>query len=207
MAMRPEFDNIKDYEEFSKYYWYRDELIRICKTHGLKADGSKIELNKDVEAYFSGEKILPEKKATKKRKLAVTELTLDTGLLACGFTFGNRFREFFRQQTGEENFKFNVDMVATAKAVKESGDENFTLGDLLDIYYGKKEYATYDKSALQWNKFVKDFCEDEAIKVFPERLKAAAALWKIVRDSDMKKEYSHELFEKYKNVIFCEKNC
>ena len=200
--MRPDFDNIKDYEEFSKYYWYRDELIRICKAHGLKACGSKIELNKVVEAFFSGKKILPEKKATKRSKAAVTELTLDTGLLACGFTFGNRFREFFRQQTGEENFKFNVDMVATAKAVKESGDASFTLGDLLDIYYGKKEYATYDRYALQWNRFVKDFCEDEATKVFPERLKAAAALWKIVRDSDMKKEYSHELFEKYKNIIY-----
>ncbi len=92
-------------------------------------------------------------------------------------------------------------MVATAKAVKESGDESFTLGDLLDIYYGKKTYTTYDKSALQWNKFVKDFCEDEATKEFPERLKAAAALWKLVRESDMKKEYSHDLLEKYKNDI------
>ena len=33
---RPEFDDIKDYAEFSKYYWYREELIRICKSHGLK---------------------------------------------------------------------------------------------------------------------------------------------------------------------------
>lgn len=199
---RPIFDSIKDYAEFSKYYWYRDELIKICKAHGLKADGSKIELNKVVEAYFSGEKILPEKKkSTKTHKATVTELALNTGLIECGFTFGNRFREFFKQQTGEENFKFNVDMVATAKVVKESGDESFTLGDLLDIYYGKMTYATYDKSALQWNKFVKDFCEDEATKVFPERLKAAAALWKIVRESDMKKEYSHDLLEKYKNGI------
>ena len=205
---RPDFDSIKDYAEFCKYYWYRDELIRICRTHGLKASGSKTELNKIVEAYFSGEKILPEKKSGKKqqvkvktRKEMVKELTLDTGLLACGFTFGNRFREFFKQQTGEENFKFNVDMVATAKAVKETGNENFTLGDLLDIYYGKKTYATYDKSALQWNRFVKDFCADEATKVCPERLKAAALLWKIVRESDMKKEYSHELFEKYKESI------
>jgi hypothetical protein len=200
---RPEFDSIKDYAEFSKYYWYRDELIKICKAHGLKADGSKIELNKVIEAFFSGEKILPVKKSTKKQKVTITELTLDTGLIACGFTFGNRFRDFFKQQTGEENFKFNVDMVATAKAVKESGDESFTLGDLLDIYYGKKSYATYDKSALQWNKFVKDFCADEATKVFPERLKAAAALWKIVRESDMKKEYSHDLLEKFKDDIFC----
>ncbi len=199
---RPEFDSIKDYTEFCKYYWYRDELIKICKAHGLKATGSKIELNKVVEAYFSGEKILPEKKKpAKKKKAVVTELTLDTGLIACGFTFGNRFREFFKQQTREENFKFNVDMVATAKAVKESGDESFTLGDLLDIYYGKKTYATYDKSALQWNKFVKDFCADEATGIFNERLKAAAALWKIVRESDMKKEYSHDLFEKYKDMF------
>ena len=199
---RPEFDSIKDYTEFCKYYWYRDELIKICKAHGLKATGSKIELNKVVEAYFSGEKILLEKKKPAKKKTAVvTELTLNTGLIACGFTFGYRFREFFRQQTGEENFKFNVDMVATAKAVKESGDESFTLGDLLDIYYGKKTYATYDKSALQWNKFVKDFCADEATGIVNERLKAAAALWKIVRESDMKKEYSHDLFEKYKDMF------
>lgn len=199
---RPEFDDIKDYAEFCKYYWYRDELIKICKAHGLKATGSKIELNKVVEAYFSGENILPEKKKPiKLRKPTVTELTLNTGLIACGFTFGNRFRDFFKQQTGEENFKFNVDMVQTAKVVKESGDESFTLGDLLDIYNGKKTYATYDKSALQWNKFVKDFCEDEETKIFSERLKAAAALWKIVRESDMKKEYSHDLLKKYRDTI------
>jgi hypothetical protein len=197
---RPEFDDIKDYEEFSKYYWYRDELIKICKSHGLKAPSGKIELNQVIKAYFSGKMILPEKKKpVKAKKSFVTDLTLDTGLIACGFTFGNRFREFFRQQTGEENFKFNVDMVATAKAVKENGDESFTLGDLLDIYYGRTTYAVYDRSALQWNKFVKDFCEDEATKIFSERLKAAAALWKIVRESDMKKEYSHELLEKYKD--------
>ena len=199
---RPEFDNIKDYTEFSKFYWYRDELIKICRAHGLKAPSSKIELNKVIEAYFNGEKILPDKKpVSRKKRVVVTELTPDTGLIACGFTFGNRFRDFFRQQTGEENFKFNVDMVATAKAVKENGDESFTLGDLLDIYYGKRTYAVYDKSALQWNRFVKDFCEDEATKVFDKRLKAAAALWKIVRESDMEKEYSRELFDKYKLVV------
>lgn len=201
MMNRPEFDDIKDYDEFCKYYWYRDELIKICKAHGLKAPSGKIELNKVIEAYFSGEKILPEKKKTSKLKKTVTVLTLETGLIECGFTFGNRFREFFSEQTGVSPFKFNVDMVATAKAVKENGDESFTLGDLLDIYYGKKTYAVYDRAALQWNKFVKDFCEDDGTRVFGERLKAAAALWKIVRESDMKKEYSHELFEEYKDKL------
>jgi len=199
---RPEFDDIKDYEEFSKYYWYRDELIKICKAHGLKAPSGKIELNKVIEAYFSGEKILPDRKGkSRKKKTVVTDLTLQTGLIECGFTFGNRFREFFKLQTGKENFKFSVDMVATVKEVKKNDDESFTLGDLLDIYYGKKTYAVYDKSALQWNRFVKNFCEDKATTIFGDRLKAAAALWKIVRESDMKKEYSHDLFEKYKDDI------
>lgn len=58
---RPKFNEIKDYEEFSKYYWYREELIQICKDLGLKASGSKIELNDVIRAYFSGDMILPER--------------------------------------------------------------------------------------------------------------------------------------------------
>ena len=41
---RPDFSEIKDFDEFCKYYWYREELIKICKELGLKASGSKIEL-------------------------------------------------------------------------------------------------------------------------------------------------------------------
>lgn len=197
---RPDFDSISNFAEFSKYYWYRDELIQICRAKGLKHDGGKIELYHVIESYFAGEKILPEQKSRIRHKKTVTELTPDTGLIECGFTFGNRFREFFIEQTGEKNFRFNVDMVATAKAVKENGDESFTLGDLLDIYYGKKTYAVYDKSALQWNKFVKDFCADKATDKYPDKLKAAARLWKIVRESDGEKVYSRGLLEKYGNV-------
>ena len=53
---RPEFDDVKSFAEFQKYYWYREELIKICKAHGLKAPSGKIELYKVIEAYFSGEK-------------------------------------------------------------------------------------------------------------------------------------------------------
>lgn len=62
---RPEFDDVKSFAEFSRYYWYREELIKICKVHGLKAPSGKIELYKVIEAYFSGEKILPEKNTAK----------------------------------------------------------------------------------------------------------------------------------------------
>ena len=80
-----------------------------------------------------------------------------------GFPY-NGHTEIFAEQTGRRPFKFTVDMVATVKAVKEKGDEAFTLGDLLDVYYGKKVYARYDQSALQWNRFVQDFFADEATR-------------------------------------------
>ena len=198
---RPDFKDIKSFEEFSKYYWYREELIKICRELGLKSNGGKNELNKVIEAYFNGEKIFPAKPVaslyseTKSchSELFSESLSPDTSLLECNFTFGPRFREFFENQTGIKPFKFNVDMVATVKKVKETGDTNFTLGDLLDIYYGKKTYAKYDKSALQWNKFVKDFCADPATAKFPNKLKVAAALWKEVRESTREKVYTHEL--------------
>ncbi len=42
---RPDFSEIKDFDEFYKYYWYREELIKICKELGLKASGSKYDKN------------------------------------------------------------------------------------------------------------------------------------------------------------------
>ena len=204
MNNRPPFTDIKNFEEFSKYYWYREELQKICRSLGLQYTGGKIELNKVIEAYFKASRHPelvsgPESNKIQKRipkrvrdDLSIM-LSLDTSLIECGFTFGPRFREFFEKETGITPFKFNVDMVATVKKVKETNDINFTLGDLLEIFYGRKTYAKYDKSALQWNKFVQDFCADPANDHIPNKLKAAAKLWKIVRESTREKAYSHDL--------------
>ena len=198
MNVRPQFKDISSFEEFSKYYWYREELQKICKGLGLDSGGMKAELNRVIEEYFKGNRIVPKTASKPKNRAAAfkdknCQLTLKTGLVACGFKFNQRARDFFSSQTGIKNFKFNADMVATVKKVKETGDVSFTLGDLLDVYYGKKTYARYDKASLQWNKFVQDFCADPATAAFPNKLKSAAALWKIVRDSSRPKVYAHEL--------------
>lgn len=218
MEKRPLFDEIKSFEEFSKYYWYREELQKICREHGIYAGGMKVDLNHNIEEYFKGNLIRSKKikrvtnrskKSTKSTRsfgrisktTALSPLTLQTGLIECGFCFSQRFRDFFSEQTGIKNFKFNVDMVATARKIKETKDFDFTLGDLLDIYYGRKTYATYDKSCLQWNKFVQDFCADPATAQFPDKLKTAARLWRIVRESTREKIYCHELLEEFAEQI------
>lgn len=209
MNDRPQFDKIKSFEEFSKYYWYREELQKICKSLGLDSSGMKAELNHVIEEYFKGNFIRPKARIKMPQKIAepfvgkreIKEHALQTSLIECGFKFSQNFREFFSAQTGIKIFKFNVDMVATAKKVKEVGDTSFTLGDLLDVFYGKKTYAKYDKVSLQWNKFVKDFCADPDTFKFSNKLKAAAALWKIVRQSDKEKNYRHELLEEFSEII------
>lgn len=197
---RPPFSEIKTYQEFSKYYWYRDELIQICRELGLPSSGMKLELNHNIQAYFNGETV-EEKLKVKTSKSVVTNVSLSTKLLECGFTFGPKFREFFAEQTGIKNFKYNADMVATVKKVKEDNDTTFTLGDLLEIYYGRKTYATYDKSALQWNKFVHDFCADPRTANIPDKLKTAALLWRIVRESTREKIYTPQLLDEYAKTL------
>ena len=51
---RPEFDKITSFDEFNKYYWYRDELSQICKLLELEYRGTKQELNHIIEQYFKG---------------------------------------------------------------------------------------------------------------------------------------------------------
>lgn len=204
MNARPQFKDISSFEEFSKYYWYREELKKICKALGLDSSGMKAELNRVIEEYFKGNRIVSKTASKTKNRAAASnaasgQLTLKTSLIACGFKFSQRARDFFSSQTGIKKFKFNADMVATVKKVKQDRDMSFTVGDLLDVYYGKKTYARYDKASLQWNKFVQDFCADPATAAFTNKLKSAAALWKIVRDSSRPKVYTRELLEEFMN--------
>ena len=204
MEKRPQFSQIKSYEEFSKYYWYREELKSICRQLGIDSSGMKIELNHNIEEYFKGNLIRKRQRKSSSAGRAKADempLTLETGLIECKFCFSQRFREFFSVQTGIKNFKFNADMVATSRKVKEEGDKTFTLGDMLEVFYGRQIYAKYDKSCLQWNKFVKDFCADAATERFPNKLEIAAILWKKVRESTREKIYKHELLEEFKEEV------
>lgn len=197
---RPDFKNITSYQEFKKYYWYREELKQICKEIGIDYLGTKLELNHNIEEYFKGN-LIKKRKMRSKTKPTTDKLTLDTKLLECGFCFNQKFRSFFSEVTGIHNFKFNTDMVATAKKVRLDNDTSFTLRDMLDIYYGKKEYAKYDKSSCQWNQFLKDFCADKNNSIYSNKLKVASILWKEVRNSTKEKIYSSDLVAEYADKI------
>ncbi|ERK57540.1 hypothetical protein HMPREF1983_01089 [Gemella bergeri ATCC 700627] len=91
---RPNFRDIKSFEEFNRYYWYREELSQICKSLGLEYRCTKQELNYIIEQYFKGNRV--EKSLRKVNKNRVKVLTLNTPLLECGFSFNQNFETIFQ---------------------------------------------------------------------------------------------------------------
>ena len=196
---RVDFSDIKSFEEFNRYYWYREELSQICKSLGLEYRVTKQELNHIIEQYFNGNKI--EKFIRKVNKKQGEAITLNAPLLECGFSFNQKFREYFSVVTGVEPFKFNADMAIAWRKVKAENDLNFTIQDMLKVYYGESDYAKYDYSVCQWNQFLKDFSSDEFSDFYFNKLKVAAILWKEVRDSTNEKIYSRQLLDEYRYKI------
>ena len=196
---RADFINIKSFEEFNRYYWYREGLLQICKSLGLEYRGTKQELNHIIEQYFKGNRI--EKSVRKVNKKQAKAITLNTPLLECGFSFNQKFREYFSVVTGIDPFKFNANMATAWRKVKAENDLNFTIQDMLKVYYGESDYAKYDHSVCQWNQFLKDFCSDEFSDFYSNKLKVAAILWKEVRDSTNEKTYSRQLLDEYRYKI------
>ena len=196
---RADFSNIKSFEEFNRYYWYREELSQICKSLGLEYRSTKQELNYIIEQYFKGNRI--EKSVRTVKKKQAEAITLNTPLLECGFSFNQKFREYFSVATGVEPFKFNADMATAWRKVKAGNDLNFTIQDMLKVYYGESDYAKYDHSVCQWNQFLKDFCSDEFSDFYSNKLKVAAILWKEVRDSTNEKIYSRQLLDECRYKI------
>ena len=196
---RPNFRDIKSFEEFSRYYWYREELAEICKSLELEYRCTKQELNHIIEQYFKGNRV--EKSVKKLTKNQTKAITLNTTLFECGFSFNQKFREYFSAVTGVNPFKFNADMATAWRKVKAENDLNFTIQDMLKVYYGESDYAKYDNSACQWNQFLKDFCSDEFSDFYSNKLKVAAILWKEVRDSTNEKIYSRQLLDEYRYKI------
>jgi len=195
IEIRPSFKDIESFEEFNKYYWYREELSQICKSLGLEYRCTKKELNYIIEQYFKGNRI--EKSIRKVKKKQTEVISLNTPLLECGFSFNQKFRDYFSAVTGVSPFKFNADMATAWRKVKRDNDKKFTIQDMIKIYYGESDYAKYDNSVCQWNQFLKEFCADDHSNNYSNKLKVAAILWKEVKDSKNEKIYSKQLLNEY----------
>ena len=108
---RPDFRKKRSFEEFNRYCGYREELSQICKSLGLEYRSTKQEMNYIIEQYFRGNRIEKSSREVNRRQIKV--IAFNTLLLACGFSFHQKYRNCYSTITGVSLFGFNADM-ATA---------------------------------------------------------------------------------------------
>ncbi len=190
--------------EFAGKYYYKSDLVLLCKKMDLSHSGTKYELQKRILGYIkSGEKYTCTT-TIGKGTLCPEELTLTMGFIENGLKFNQKLRDYISKQTGKKKIIFTKHMGHAVRKARREGT-NITIKQLIDIYNIPK--SNLDKlpedKTYQWNNFVKDFAQSNESLRYNEKLKVASILWKKVRDSHNEKVYKKELIIHYENLISC----
>jgi SAP domain-containing new25 len=210
LGSKPAFSDKMPVSEFDSHYWYRDELARICSQHGLVASGTKAELQARVRSWLqSGKRETRSARASVSRRRKEADagkpIQLSTRLIPDGFKFDNRARAFFAQHYGVPKFHFTKQMAEALRAAEARGDMRMTVKDLMRIYEraeslkasGRLVSRSREEKTYQWNHFVRAFHKDPRTRQFKQPLKAAAELWRRIRERAGSKEYSSQLLTEY----------
>ncbi|MFQ3625578.1 SAP domain-containing protein [Lactobacillus johnsonii] len=197
----------KNITEVEHTYYYKTDIVKICKLLSLPTSGTKAELNSYITAYLNGTpatQIKTKRKQKLRPSLTYEEINLDTKLIGSGFSFNNEARRWFANYFGVKNFSFKKEMAIIKRKAEAEDDTKITVRDLIyHIEHWKQEEieSVAEEQTYQWNNFVRDFFEDPATKKYQDRLKVAAILWKLVRESSNNKIYSHGLLRQYEKEI------
>lgn len=193
--------------EFEQIYYYKTELIKLCRYLGLPTTGTKAELNLYVKKYLNGAptnqiKLLRSKKNY--RSLTYEEINLDIKLIDSGFSFNQEARKWFADYFGVDKFSFSKEMAIIKRKAERERDKEITVGDLIiqmQSWDQGKTVSSAEDDTYQWNNFVRTFFKDSATRQYNQRLKVASLLWQKVRLSKDNKIYCHNMLKKYGKVI------
>ncbi|MDT9606538.1 SAP domain-containing protein [Lactobacillus johnsonii] len=197
----------KSITEFEHTYYYKTDLVKICKSLSLPTSGTKAELNSYIMSYLNrmpATQIKPKRRKKSRRSLTYQEINLDTKLVDSGFSFNNEARHWFADYFGVEKFSFKKEMAVVKRKSEAENNTNITVRDLIyQIEHWNQEEigSVAEEQTYQWNNFVHNFFEDPATEKYQNRLKIAAVLWKLVRESSNRKIYSHGLLRQYEKEI------
>lgn len=201
--MRPEFNGQMSIEEFETYYWYKDELMEICRNYQLPTHGTKAELEQYIKQFLTGKKVnnVREQNAKiRKKSDGQGQITLATRLIPDGFKFNNNAREFFQNYYNVPKFSFTKHMAAALREAERMNDYEMTVADLIKVYENTKNKPpkeSAEENTYEWNQFVKDFHNDPRTKGMQNKMKIAATLWKTIRQRPGSRKYTTELLNSY----------
>ena len=166
MTSRPPLTREMKSEEFSEYYFLKEELKDFCRSEGLKISGSKNQLEERIIHYLDTGKSLDNAKAMKNNHHESEEITLDT-VLGENFRCGEDKRAFFEKEIGK-GFKFKVKF---QKWLKQNPDKTYR--DAINAYceiQNSKEKTEINRQ-FQYNQYIRDFFENNDNKTLDDAIK------------------------------------
>lgn len=199
-------------KHFEESYFYKTDLIKMCRHYGLPTYGTKAELNHYLRSYLSGmpiQAIKSLREQTSGASLTFEQITLDTKLINSGFSFNDAARKFFADYFGVEKFSFKKEMAIIKRQAETDGNTEMTVGDLLNQYVNLQQnqhaqkllVTNSEESTYQWNNFLRDFCNSDESHDFNNKLKVASILWQQVKNSTRPKKYTDKLLIDYQTKI------
>ncbi|TGK37959.1 SAP domain-containing protein [Leptospira andrefontaineae] len=209
MKPRPSFEKIKTISEFESYYWYREELQKICLNLEISSKGAKAELEERLKSYITlGREKFIKKENSSKNQISVRrkaksekEITLRSKIIPEGIRFDSKFREFCRKYYDLKKFSFTKAMAEAVRDAEKIGNLKLNVQDLLKVYENPPKEERADDRVLRWNRFVKDFHSDPKTSPLKYKLNIAAFLWGKVRDRPGSKKFDPSLLKEFAKEI------
>lgn len=161
------------------FYWLKEELVKFCRTEGLKATGGKIEISKRIEKYLKTGQTDSEPNKIKINLNSKFDwnnelLSLETKITD-NYKNTENVREFFKNELGA-NFRFNVKLMNWMKT-----NLGKTLKDAIEARERiniERKNSTKPKDIapqFEYNTYLRDFLADNPTKKRDIGIK----LWKI----------------------------
>ncbi len=190
-------------KELNEKYFYRNELIILCKKFKISHSGTKLELQNRLLYYVRTGKIsAPQQKYKKINTKFTKEITLETEFIKNGLKFDWELRNFIEKYTGIEKISFTKYMGHAVRQARKNNTD-ITVKELIEIFTTpkSKQKELPEEKTYQWNRFVKEFTQSFESNNYTNKLKVASILWEKVRTSSGEKVYSIELKNQYSNLI------
>ncbi|AZB43436.1 cytoplasmic protein [Bacillus sp. FJAT-42376] len=188
--MRPNLTLSIAVQEFTNYYWLKEELQFFCREHGLSPSGSKSELSSRIVAFLqTGEILKPKRSANPPgREETRRELTLET-VITENHRCSQEARAFFKTVIGP-GFHFSTYIQNYFKT-----HAGYTYKDAVTAWHEEEErkkdpsYKTAISPQFQYNQFTRDFFADPANK--GKKRKEAVEAWNTVKNLPGGSKYKH----------------
>jgi hypothetical protein len=108
MTRRPELSPALTAQEFSAWYWLKEELVAFCRTSRLSPTGMKLELGKRIQEFLEGRAASREPSIRRKDGAMPADFTVDT-TIGEGWRCSPRLGAFLREAT-DGSFRFNAEV-------------------------------------------------------------------------------------------------